>query len=64
MEKTTLIEWRKRLGMSQAAAAEKLGCGRRSLQRWEDGSQAIPRYIALACSAVSLNLIPYGDQAQ
>lgn len=54
-----LIDWRKRHGLTQAAAAEALGCGRRSLQLWENGTNEIPRYIGLACTAVSLGLTEY-----
>lgn len=57
-----LIAWRKTLGLSQADAALKLGAGRRSIQQWESGQYDIPRYIALACSAIALNVPPYGEK--
>jgi transcriptional regulator with XRE-family HTH domain len=47
-----LRAWRQRLGWSQDAAAANLGCGRRSLQLWENGTNATPRYIGLACVAL------------
>jgi DNA-binding transcriptional regulator YiaG len=59
MPPASLKAWRRSLGLSQEAAAEKLGCGRRSLQLWEAGTNAIPRYIGLACTAVTLGLTEY-----
>ena len=63
MTGTELKEWRKRLSLTQAGAAEAIGCGRRSIQQWEKGQYPIPRFIALACSAVSMNIAPYGSPA-
>lgn len=40
--------WRQRTGLSQAKAAQMIGCGRRSWQVWEAGEREIPRYIELA----------------
>lgn len=57
-----LIEWRKRLKLSQAKAAELLGCSRRGLQQWETGKHKIPKTVALAVAAVSFNLPPYGKK--
>lgn len=54
-----LITWRKRLNLTQEAAAEKLGCGRRSLQQWEGGIHDIPKYIGLACAALALGIVEY-----
>lgn len=59
MKASDLIAWRKRLNLTQAAAAAQLGCGRRSLQQWEKGAE-IPRYIALACAAIAQGLPPAG----
>jgi transcriptional regulator with XRE-family HTH domain len=56
MTPTQLKDWRKALSLSQARAALELGCGRRSLQKWEDGTNAIPKYIWLACYSVGYNL--------
>lgn len=58
MTAQSLKDWRKRLGLSQTKAAEELGCGRRSLQQWESGANQIPKYIALACAAVSRGIKP------
>jgi transcriptional regulator with XRE-family HTH domain len=57
MTPADLHAWRKRLGLSQAAAAEALGCGRRSLQQWEAGIHLIPLYIALACDAIEYGIV-------
>lgn len=58
MTAAALIAWRERLHLTQAAAAEILGCGRRSIQIWESGAGRIPKYIALACAAVALGISP------
>ena len=58
MTSATLIAWRKRLALSQDAAAKALGCGRRSIQQWEAGMHPVPRYIALACAAVAMGIPP------
>jgi len=59
-----LKKWRAQLRLSQDEAADKLGCSRRSLQHWESGKYAIPKYIAMAVSAVSMNLPPYGTKTR
>ena len=61
MTSDELIAWRQRLKLTQAEAATKLGCGRRSLQQWEKGAE-IPLYIALACAAVAHGLPPVGGR--
>lgn len=55
-----LIAWRKRLKISQARAAELLGCSRRGIQLWEAGTNPIPKTIALAIAAIQFDLPPYG----
>lgn len=55
-----LKQWRERLHLSQAAAADLIGCSRRAYQNYEAGKSAIPKSIALAVSAVLFNLPPYG----
>lgn len=55
-------QWRTRLGLSKAGAAETLGLSRNMPRRYETGVAPIPVYIALACSAVALNVAPYGEQ--
>lgn len=62
MTSDELRRWREALSLSQQAAAERLGCSRRALQNWEAGVQDVPAYIALAVSAVSMNLPPYGTK--
>ena len=54
-------EWRLRLGLNRTQAAEALGLGRNQPQRYEEGSVDIPRYIALACSAISHGIPPMGS---
>ena len=61
MTGSQLKEWRKRLRLSQAKAAEALGCSRSAIQSWEGRpTERLPKWAALAVSAVSLNLPPYG----
>lgn len=55
-----LRNWRLRLRLSQARAAEILGCSRRAIQNWEKGSNKIPKTVALAIAAVQFDLPPYG----
>jgi len=64
MTAAQLREWRARLKLSQSEAALKIGCSRRSLQHWEAGKYPIPEYIAMAVSAVSMNLPPYGAKSR
>jgi transcriptional regulator with XRE-family HTH domain len=56
MTPAAFVAWRERLHLSQAAAASLLGCGRRSIQLWENATNEIPKYIALACMAVALGI--------
>jgi transcriptional regulator with XRE-family HTH domain len=58
MTPQALKDWRERLHFSQVQAAEELGCGRRSLQHWEAGTNRIPKYIAIACAALALGIKP------
>jgi len=62
MTAAQLRQWREQLKLTQGDAANKLGCSRRALQNWESGTQDIPSYIAMAASAVSMNLPPYGSK--
>lgn len=60
MNADELIELRKRFGWSQSEAALRLGCSKRSIANWEKGINPIPDSIALAASAVCMNLPKYG----
>lgn len=56
--------WRKRLALSQAAAAEALGLKRRVIQYYERGVRdgdpvIIPKAVRLACFALSLGTADY-----
>ena len=61
MTASELIALRNRLNWSQTDAANNLGCSKRSIVNWEIGKTKIPKSIALAASAVLLNLPPYGS---
>jgi len=43
------IGWRARTGFNLAQAAEALGVGTRSITRYSNGREAVPRTLALAC---------------
>jgi predicted transcriptional regulator len=58
MKPASLTDWRKRLSLSQRAAAKSLGVGTRSLSDYETGKTPIPRAVALACAAVAFGLPP------
>lgn len=60
MNADELVELRKRFGWSQEVAASQLGCSKRSITNWEKGIHPIPDSIALAASAVCMNLPKYG----
>lgn len=46
--------WRKRLGLTQAAAAEELGVTRRAIVHYERGARSISKMVRLACAAVEM----------
>jgi transcriptional regulator with XRE-family HTH domain len=64
MSPEALIAWRKRLDLTQTAAAIALGCSRRSLHTWERGETEIPKYIGLACAAIALGVTEYPEPLQ
>ena len=47
MHGRTLRRIRRRLGMTQPALAVTLGVHRVTIARWETGSRAVPRLVAL-----------------
>ena len=51
-----LRTWRKRMKMAGTEAAAALGVSKRTYIRWEATEDELPRYVGLACSAISLNL--------
>lgn len=63
MTPTEFRDWRKRLGLSQARAAEALGLGRSTVEQYDSGKRRdrdepvkIPRTVALACAAIEAGL--------
>lgn len=54
--------WRQRLGLTKTEAATALGLSPNMPRVYERGDTSIPRYIALACAAVSYGLQPMGAQ--
>ena len=61
MKASELKALRNRFKWSQKQAAIELGCSKRSIVNWEKGVHVIPGSIALAASAVCMNLPRYGD---
>ena len=57
MTPSTLIAWMTRLGYNKSEAAEALGIARSTLDRYLAGSVNIPKYIELACEALSSNAL-------
>jgi transcriptional regulator with XRE-family HTH domain len=51
-----LREWRKKLGLSQAALARHLGVTRVTVTRWEIGLRPVPSFLGLAMRALEIDL--------
>lgn len=64
MSKQTLTNWRASMGYDIRDAAFELGCTQAELRAWEAGEMKIPRYIGLACSALALDMHPYGEESK
>ncbi|MBP0616963.1 helix-turn-helix domain-containing protein [Jiella mangrovi] len=61
-------DWRKRLGLKQKEAADKLGLKKRVIQYYEKGhrdgkSVEIPKNVELACLALALGYEEYDPSA-
>ena len=54
--------WREQMGYSQREAVKELGCSRRALDGWENDRHEVPRYIALAMSALTVDMPPFGSK--
>lgn len=63
MNHETLKAWRKRLSLTQADAAKALGLSLRGYKNYEDGTRAIKRHVALACSAVFHRIGEYDERS-
>lgn len=55
---TPLRAWRKRLGLSQLALAERLGVTKSTAAGWEQGRSQPPPYLWLALAAIEAALPP------
>lgn len=53
-----LRTWRKRMRLKVYEAADRLGVSRATYTRWEADPTPLPKYVGLACSAISMNLPP------
>lgn len=47
-----IVAWRNAHNWNQRDAAETLGITRRTIQRWEASTEALPAYVSLACAQV------------
>jgi len=55
-----LKDWRSERGYTQQEAAAKIGVGRATIQNWEAvPDEDVPKWAALAVSAVNQRLAPY-----
>lgn len=52
-------DWRKRLGLTQARAADAIGMSATQIKNYEAGRAIIPLYVELACAALALGLGKY-----
>ena len=64
MKPADLASWMTERRLNKSAAAEALGCTRDMLRHMLDpdgpyAKKGLPRYIALACAAISCGLPPY-----
>jgi len=55
-----LTNWRKRLGLSQAAAAKLMGISLRTYTRYERGEWPVPKLVELACEALTARGVENG----
>jgi len=54
-----LERFRERMGWTRSELSARLGCDRKTTARYLDGlTKPIPRYVALACSALAHGLPP------
>lgn len=58
MTSADFITWRAHVGFNRKEAAEALGVAQNTITAYERG-QRIPRYIALACTALANRLPPW-----
>ena len=51
--------WRKHLGLNGREAADALGVSKNTITYYSNGKWAIPKTVALACSALANQLRPW-----
>ena len=61
MTPANFSQWIERHHFSNVAAAKALGCGVNTITNYTKPGAKIPRYIALACAAISHGIPPMGD---
>ncbi len=54
-------EWLESHKLSNVAAAQALGCSVNTITAYTKPGAKIPRYISLACAAISHGLRPWGE---
>jgi transcriptional regulator with XRE-family HTH domain len=69
LNRTAFRAWRRRLGLTQEAAAEALGLKRRMIQYYESGGRdgrpvEIPKTVRLACASVARGVGDYDGETE
>jgi plasmid maintenance system antidote protein VapI len=59
-----LEAFHRRMGWNRTRLARELDISDKRVRRLLDGRQPIPRYIALACTAMALGAPPMGTQME
>jgi plasmid maintenance system antidote protein VapI len=64
MTAADLEAFHRRMGWNRTRLARELDISDKRVRRLLDGRQPIPRYIALACTAMALGAPPMGTQIE
>lgn len=62
MDVEYFVEWRKRVGLTQARLAEILNVNISAVKKWEGGARKLPPYIGLLMAAIEQGLEPVGRE--
>ncbi|MEQ1814372.1 MAG: helix-turn-helix transcriptional regulator [Candidatus Nitrotoga sp.] len=62
MDANDLIRFRARFKFTQKQAAKAIGCSARAIENWEKRIAPIPRSVAMAARAFSLDPYPLEDK--
>lgn len=59
MNPADFTAWRQHLGFNKAEAARRLGLAPNTIAAYETGRADVPTHVALACTALALDLKPW-----